>query len=44
VNDRIITWEWERADDFRENAVYDAERRAAWRGLVFDGWGKVLGG
>jgi len=44
VNDCIITWDWERADDFRKNAVYDAEGRVAWRGLVFDGWGNVLGG
>jgi hypothetical protein len=25
VNDCIVTWDWERADDFRKNAVYDAE-------------------
>jgi len=44
VNDCIVTWDWERADDFRKNAVYDAEGRVAWDGHVFDGWGNVLGG
>jgi hypothetical protein len=31
-NDCIVTWDWERADDFRRNAVYDAEGRVAWHG------------
>jgi len=44
VNDCIVTWDWERADDFRKNAVYDAQGRIAWDGHVFDGWGNVLGG
>jgi hypothetical protein len=44
LNDCIVTWDWERADDFRKNAVYDAEGRVAWQGHVFDGWGNVLGG
>jgi hypothetical protein len=30
VNDCIVTWDWERAEDFRKNAVYDAEGRVAW--------------
>jgi hypothetical protein len=33
----------ERADDWRKNAVYDPDGRAAWD-MVFDGWGNVLGG
>ena len=37
VNDCIVTWDWERADDFRKNAVYDAEGRVAGHGHVFDG-------
>jgi hypothetical protein len=44
VTDCIVTWDWERADDFRKNAVYDAQGRVAWDGHVFDGWGNVLGG
>jgi hypothetical protein len=44
INDSIVTWDWERADDFRQKAVYDAEGRVAWEGHVFDGWGNVLGG
>jgi hypothetical protein len=44
VNDCIVTWDWERADDFRKNAVYDAEGRVAWHGHIFDGWSNVLGG
>jgi hypothetical protein len=44
VNDCIVTWDWERADDFRKDAVYDAEGRVAWHGRIFDGWGNVLGG
>jgi hypothetical protein len=44
INDSIVTWDWERADDFRKKAVYDAEGRVAWDGHVFDGWGNVLGG
>jgi hypothetical protein len=44
VNDCIVTWDWERADDFRKYAVYDAEGRVAWQGHLFDGWGNVLGG
>jgi hypothetical protein len=44
VNDCIVTWDWERADNFRKNAVYDAKGRIAWDGHVFDGWGNVLGG
>jgi hypothetical protein len=44
VSDCIVTWDWERADDFRKNAVYDAEGRVAWQGHLFDGWGNVLGG
>jgi hypothetical protein len=44
VKDLIVTWDWERAEDFKKNAVHDAEGRVAWRGFVFDGWGNVLGG
>ena len=44
VNDCIVSWDWERAEDFEKNAVYDAEGRVAWHGRVFDGWGNVLGG
>jgi len=44
ANDCIITWDWECADDFRKNAVYDAEGRVVWHGHIFDGWGNVLGG
>jgi hypothetical protein len=44
VNDRIITWDWEHADDFRKNAVLHSDGRVAWGGFVFDGWGNVLGG
>jgi hypothetical protein len=44
VNNCIVTWDWERADHFRKNAVYDAEGRVAWQGYIFDGWGNVLGG
>ena len=44
VKDCIVTWDWERADDFKKNAVYDSEGRVAWHGHVFDGWGNVLGG
>jgi len=44
LEDRIVTWDWDRADDWRRNAVYDQHGRAAWQGMVFDGWDNVLGG
>jgi hypothetical protein len=44
VNNRMITWDWERAEDFRKNAVWGADGRVAWGEFVFDGWGNVLGG
>ena len=44
VTDKIVTWDWQRAADFRANAVYDDKGRVTWGGMVFDGWGNVLGG
>jgi hypothetical protein len=44
LNAKIITWDWELADDWRKNAVHDHDGRAVWGGIVFDGWGNVLGG
>jgi hypothetical protein len=44
VSDRIMTWDWKRADDFRKNAVTDRRGRIAWEDKLFDGWGNVLGG
>jgi hypothetical protein len=44
LNDKIITWDWQCASDWRKNALYDRDGRAAWNGTVFDGWGNVLGG
>ena len=44
VKDRIVTWDWQHAEDFRKSAVFDTEGRVTWRGQVFDGWGNVLGG
>jgi len=40
----MITWDWERAEDFKKNAVWGADGRVAWGEFVFDGWGNVLGG
>jgi hypothetical protein len=44
VTDKIITWDWKQAADFRNNARYDDRGRVAWSGMIFDGWGNVLGG
>ena len=44
LNDKIVTWDWQHADEWRNNAVYDQDGRAAFDGIVFDGWGNVLGG
>jgi hypothetical protein len=44
LSDSIVTWDWERAEDFTSRAVYDADGRVYWSGQVFDGWGNVLGG
>ena len=44
LNDCIVTWDWKRAEEFRKSAIYDPEGRVVWDGLVFDGWGNVLGG
>ena len=44
VSDRFVTWDWERAEEFRIGAAYDEHSRAIWNGNVFDGWDDVLGG
>jgi hypothetical protein len=44
LNDSIVTWDWERAEDFRQTAIFDEGGRVAFDGMVFDGWGNVLGG
>jgi hypothetical protein len=42
--DRIITWTGERAGDWVRNARVPADGLVEWDGLLFDGWGNVLGG
>jgi hypothetical protein len=42
--DKIETWTGEDADDYRENAMMEADGTVEWRGFVFDGWADVLGG
>lgn len=42
--DKIETWTGEDADDYRENALAEADGTVEWRGFVFDGWSDVLGG
>ena len=44
VTDRIVTWDWKRADDFRKNAIHAGPGQLAWEDKLFDGWGNVLGG
>ena len=44
LTDEIVPWDWEKADDFRDNAMAVNDGRVLWRGLVFDGWDNVLGG
>ena len=44
ATDQIVTWDWERAEEFRKRATCDAEGRVVFEGHVFDGWGEVLGG
>ena len=44
LNDRIVTWDWEKHADFNKNALVHADGHVAWDGQVFDGWGNVLGG
>jgi hypothetical protein len=44
VSDKIVTWDWQQAADFRDNATYHEDGRVAWRNMLFDGWGNVLGG
>jgi hypothetical protein len=44
LTDKILTWDWARAEDFRNNAVTDQSGRVAWDGMILDGWGNVLGG
>jgi hypothetical protein len=41
--DKIETWTGEDADDYRENALVEADGTVEWRGFVFDGWSDVLG-
>ena len=44
--DEIITWlaEQEEVDNFRKHAFDRGDGTIAWNGLIFDGWGNVLGG
>jgi hypothetical protein len=42
--DEIVTWDGDRADDFRRNAVRNPDGTVEWDGLLLDGWGNVLGG
>jgi len=44
LTNRIVTWDWERAENFRQSAVFDPAGRVMWEGHLFDGWGNVLGG
>jgi hypothetical protein len=43
-SDKIETWTGENAADYQGNAIENADGSVEWRGLVFDGWGDVLGG
>lgn len=43
LNDKIITWTGELADDWRKYARH-SEGVVEWDGRLFDGWGNVLGG
>lgn len=44
ISDSLVTWDWERAEEFRRGAAYDEHGRVVWNGKVFDGWDDVLGG
>ena len=44
LNDTIIPWTGEDAANFKQFANYDDDGTVEWDGLIFDGWGNVLGG
>ena len=44
LNDVIIPWTGELADDFRRSSRCDSDGIVEWDGRRFDGWGNVLGG
>ena len=44
VNDTIEPWTGEEAEDYRQNSITHPDGTVAWHGLIFDGWGNVLGG
>jgi hypothetical protein len=41
---RTITWTGDQAADFRADGIHQPDGAVAWRGMVIDGWGEVLGG
>ena len=43
-NDQIVTWTAELADNWRQYASDRGDGVIEWDGLLFDGWGNVLGG
>jgi len=44
LNERIIPWSGEDVAQFRKYVKYEADGTVGWDGLMFDGWGNVLGG
>jgi hypothetical protein len=41
---RMVTWNWERAEDFRRFALVQPDGRVLFECQLFDGWDEVLGG
>lgn len=40
---RMVTWNWERAEDFRRLALVQPDGRVIFEDQLFDGWDEVLG-
>lgn len=38
LNDRVINWQPEWAEHFREHAIFEPTGKVGWDGLILDGW------
>ena len=44
LNDTIEPWTGENAEDYKQNSIAHPDGTIEWQGMIFDGWGNVLGG